>query len=32
MNLFAIRNRVTDVGNKLIVTKGGRGGRDKLGD
>ena len=26
------RNRVTDVENKLMVTKGARGGRDKLGD
>ena len=26
------RNRVTDVENKLTVTKGERGGRDKLGD
>ena len=26
------RNTVTDVENKLMVTKGGRGGRDKLGD
>ena len=26
------RNRVTDVKNKLMVTKGERWGRDKLGD
>ena len=28
------RNRVTDLGNKLMVTRGkpGGGGRDKLGD
>ena len=26
------RNRVTDVENKFMVTKGERGGRDKLGD
>ena len=26
------RNRITDVENKLMVTKGEGGGRDKLGD
>ena len=26
-----IRNRLTDIGNKLMVTKGEKGGRDKLG-
>ena len=26
------RNRVTDVENKLMVTKGESGGKDKLGD
>jgi len=26
------RKRVTDVGNKLMITRAGRGRRDKLGD
>ena len=32
MNLFTNRKRLTDVENKLTVTKGGKWGRDKLGD
>ena len=32
MNLFTNRNRHTDIENKLMVTKGERGGgRDELG-
>ena len=31
INLFKNRNRVTDVENKLMVTRG-KGKRDKLGD
>ena len=26
------RNRPTDIENRLMVTKGGKGGREKLGD
>ena len=32
MNLFAKQNRDTDVENKYMNTKGGRGGWDELGD
>ena len=28
MNLFPKQNRLTDIENKLMVTKGERGGRD----
>ena len=31
MNLFPNRNRLTDIGNKLMVIKGERAGGDKLG-
>ena len=31
MNLFTNRNRLTDIENKLMVTKGESGGRDTLG-
>ena len=31
MNLFTNRNRLTDIENKLMVTIGEKGGRDKLG-
>ena len=31
MDIFTKRNRVTDVENKFMVTKG-KGERDKLGD
>ena len=31
MNLLKNRNRLTDTENKLMVTKGGRERRDKLG-
>ena len=32
LNLFTNRNRLTDIENKFMVTKGKRGwGRDKLG-
>ena len=31
MNLYANRNRHMDIENKLMVTKGRRDGRDKLG-
>ena len=30
MNLFANRNRLTDIENKLMVTKGEREGKDKF--
>ena len=32
INLFTKQNRVTGVENKLMVTKGEKEGRDKLGD
>ena len=32
MNLFINRNKLTDVENKFMVTKGEKGGRDKLRD
>ena len=32
MNLFTKRNKLTDIGNKLMHTKGGKEwGRDKFG-
>ena len=31
INLFPKRNRLTDIENKFMVTKGGSGGTDKLG-
>ena len=31
MNLFTEQNRLTDIENKLMVTKGKRQARDKLG-
>ena len=31
MNLFKNNNRLTDLENKLLVTKGEGGGRDTLG-
>ena len=30
--IYKIENRVTDVENKPMVTRGERGARDKLGD
>ena len=32
MNLFINRNRLTHIENKLMVTKGKKGGKDKLRD
>ena len=31
MNLFTNKNRLMDIENKFMVTKGERGGRDKFG-